>query len=189
MPGLYEVGSETSKARFSSGAGQPNYERKKIMATERAQKILDRMNKQKKSVDISGIDPKTINAIKSMDQAKKPEPDYMDEAHKYKARHNCSLFDAMRAANRSNPALRVQFIKKHNPHHAQEGLQENYNAGSNFEDKNEAVKLFGPGHDFLAMMEEHKRIYGCSGSEAHRAIAKKYPDTLERCIAQANEGR
>lgn len=156
------------------------------MATERAQKILDRMNKQKKTVDISGIDPKTINAIKSMDRAKKPEPDYMDEAHKHKARHSCTLFEAMRAVNRSQPELRKAFIVKHNPHLAQGGLQKNHDAGSNFENKNEGVKLFGPDKDFISMMKEHKRIYGCSGSEAHRAISKMYPAALERLITEAN---
>jgi hypothetical protein len=53
--------------------------------------------------------------------------------------------------------------------------------------KNEekGVALFGPHKDFLSMMDEYKRIHGCTGPEAYMAIARAHPESLERCIKEA----
>ena len=39
------------------------------------------------------------------------EKDYMAICHEYKAEHNCSLLEAMRAVDKLKPDLRVSYIK------------------------------------------------------------------------------
>jgi hypothetical protein len=52
--------------------------------------------------------------------------------------------------------------------------------------KNQGEAFLGSEKNFITMLKEHKKKYGCTGGEAYRAIAKMHPDALERCIREAN---
>lgn len=94
------------------------------MATARAQEILNQLQKKwdqenrrnKNPTDISNLDPKVIEAVKSLDSAKKPEPDFMQMAREHKLKYGGTLVDAMRWVDQNCPHKRREYLRKHNPH-------------------------------------------------------------------------
>lgn len=94
------------------------------MATERAQRILDELRKEKKSADFSNLDSATIQAIRNLDALKDKdagEPifgedkDYLQMAREHSMIYRCSLIEGMRWVEKNYPHALRAYLKKHNP--------------------------------------------------------------------------
>jgi hypothetical protein len=83
---------------------------------KKALEIIENQNKAKtESAAIEGLAPEVIEAIKRLDSAKEPGPDYMALVKAHKLKHGGSIVDAMRHIEREFPHKRREYLRKHNP--------------------------------------------------------------------------